>query len=449
MKKLIPLLLISLFVTSTMIQGINPAFPPPPSPPYDLPPPPENLDELLKDFDFEAMLKELEEVFGPANAEDQKPTEKPLVEPTKPGATIPAKKLTQEENFKKPVEAEKTIQKLSPDKLKAFYFYMDRFMDLLENMETNINSFNLGIAFKEDLENLKPTAKQIFIKIKIENGKLRSKRLYQKIFFLDSFTDTRKQIFETIEKLEKINKQLEEIKEQEDEEEISEILEEFTKQKDTEETKRKVKSDIKTLLEKNLNQIGNDLEKITVSTQAKAAIEEKKKKQEQKIKDAETKRKAAPSYRPSSQYGQSPWGGPSGHGGYGSSDWPGGRPPSRYSSDQPRPSTPTKGMEQKTNDKSKQEPPAGFGSTQTKKDKERTEQIKSATNESISLLKKIITIYKPDNENSLKNILKTTLLSKLASKLDVIEKAKVNSMKNKKNTSKKLVRTKTKNLYLV
>lgn len=421
MKKLISLLLISLFVSSTMIQGINPAFPPPP---YDLPPPPENIDELLKDFDFEAMLKELEEVFGPVDDKDLKPSAKPLAEPTKPGAAVPTTKLTSEENFKKPVEAEQTVQKLSPDKLKAFYFYMDKFMDLLENMEANINSFNLGIAFKEDLENLKPTAKQIFIKTKVENGRLRSKRLYQKIFFLDSFTDTRKQIFETIEKLEKINKQLEEIKEQEDEEEISEILEEFTKQKDIEKTKRELKTNIKTLLTKNLNTIGNDLEKITVSTQAKAAIEEKKKKSEQLIKDAEAKRKAAPGYRPPSQYGQqSPWSGPSGHSdGYGQSDWPGSRSPSRYSSDQSRPYAPTKGIENKAKDKSKQEPLSGFGSTQTGTEKERTEQVKNATNESISLLKKINTIYKPDNENSIKNILKTPLLSRLASKLDVIEK---------------------------
>ncbi|MBD3231186.1 hypothetical protein GF322_00835 [Candidatus Dependentiae bacterium] len=443
MKKLISILFCLFFSYTIKLQ--------PPRPPLDLPPPPENIDELLKDFDFEKMLEELEKVFGPVEDQDLKPPEKPKEKEKKIDEKeilpekFPAKKTSQKEKFidSAKSETDKPVKKLDPEKLKALYFYMDRFIELIENLESNINSFNLGIAYKEKLENLKPSAQQIFTKIKIENGKLFSRKLYPKVFFLESFKDTRKEIIESIEKLEKINPQLQKISRQQDEEEIIELLEEFEKQKDIEKLKQNLKHDINNLLTKNLNSIGKKLEKITVSAQAKEIIEEKKKKIAQKEKEAEEKRKRTMPHYPRtwSPSGPRPWSGPPDN--Y--------KPFNRYERTLPMPSRIEpfkKDFEQKRDHKPKTEDQTQpeFTTMPSSDKKNKIKKIENATNKSLELLKKIMSVYKPNNENSYKDILNTSLLSNLSEKMNEIEKLETELLQEQKKELEKMDTYKNKEL---
>ena len=313
-----------------------------------LPPPPANIEELLKDADFEKMLEELEDAIrevekeekskkdektpeAPAKKEEVKPKEevkKPEIVPKKEEIKqkVTEKKLTPEENFINPFEIttakdvkpadQKIAEKLPKEKQESFKIFMDKFTSFVENLEKEIGSFALGIGFKEDLETLKTlpkseSYKNIINKIKAAKGTIESKKFIQRNFFLPAFNPLRKQIMDSIKELENIDKEISALsptkpKKEKIEEEEEETIELLTKKaQKTKESKIPpkdwaLKFKIKKLFTDKLSKIANDMEKVTQAPTAKAQIEAKKKKREEMEKRAEEfiKKQTFPTPRP-------------------------------------------------------------------------------------------------------------------------------------------------------
>ncbi|MFH1643742.1 MAG: hypothetical protein ABIA74_01040, partial [bacterium] len=178
------------------------------------PPSPEEMEgfeEFMKNIDMDQLVKEMEDVFGPMDEkeppispETKKEAAKPAAKKEIPKKDIPKIKEDRETTFKKPMdvsegESSKTVTKLPKEKREAYQFYMNDFLRLLDSVESKIDSFELGIPFKEELEDLKLGGKKINYKeltsnIKIQNGQITSKQLYQRGFYLPSNNQTREGI---------------------------------------------------------------------------------------------------------------------------------------------------------------------------------------------------------------------------------------------------------------
>ncbi len=317
MKKTILFLLSITFFTA--INSMAPFGPIPSGGPggkFDFPPPPspEELDKILNSDEFKKALEELEEIFGEMNEDDFKPPqkiEKPKF-PEKKSDKKAEKIETLEEKFKNPAQAEEgeqLVKTLSKEKLQAFNYFMDQFENQLQALETKINNFSLGIAFKEELEDLqigpqKQNYKTITGKIKTEKGIIGSRSLYLKAFYLPSFSEMRKEIIDTVKEVTNINKQIKSV--------------ENINEEDQGDKQRKIRPKVKKLFTQKLAQIGDDLKKVATCTQAKAEIERKKQEKEKLGKEAAAKR-AKLSKKPYKSFGRggarpfgAPYGGPSG-----------------------------------------------------------------------------------------------------------------------------------------
>jgi len=289
MKKTILFLLSITFFTA--INSMAPFGPIPSGGPggkFDFPPPPspEELDKILNSDEFKKALEELEEIFGEMNEDDFKPPqkiEKPKF-PEKKSDKKAEKIETLEEKFKNPAqveEGEQLVKTLSKEKLQAFNYFMDQFENQLQALETKINNFSLGIAFKEELEDLqigpqKQNYKTITGKIKTEKGIIGSRSLYLKAFYLPSFSEMRKEIIDTVKEVTNINKQIKSV--------------ENINEEDQGDKQRKIRPKVKKLFTQKLAQIGDDLKKVATCTQAKAEIERKKQEKEKLGKEAAAKR---------------------------------------------------------------------------------------------------------------------------------------------------------------
>ena len=442
--KIFILCIFTLFSFSTILHSMAKA------PSNFLPAPPANMDDILGDMDLDAMLEELEEIFGKMDDDDFKPSKKPVTpikppekkaEPAKidtaPGKKNdkkPAKKLTLEEEFINPLEAK---TKLPTNKLKAFYYYMDNLVNSATKLELAINSFQLGIVFKEELEDIKTAKKENYrdtwSKIKLEDGQIKSKKIYVKAFFMPTFTQLRKNIVKAVKELENTNKEVEKFKKSSEEKEEEEI--EFLRQlaqdkkviKKDDRKLTNLKSKIKNLYTQNLKKIADELEKVTTCVEAKNEIAQKVKKREELAKAGLKGKRppVKPFYRPP-YTGGAPWGGgPYGPSGTSPSSWyGGGRQPSRFGPSFPatdrkpgQPLKPGDSISEPSKTDSK-----GFAGEADKKNLIPT--IVNSTNKNIKLLREVLNIYKQDDEKTYDTILGTNKLSTIVSNYAKINAAR-------------------------
>ncbi|MFC1894592.1 hypothetical protein ACFLYH_01445, partial [Candidatus Dependentiae bacterium] len=323
-------------------------------------------------------------------------------------------------------------------KIQAFYHYVDKFLNSVENLDKKINSFSVGISLKEDLENKKPSFKQTVTDIKVELKNIKSKKLYMKFFFLPTYNNSRKKIVDSLKGLQIINKQIEEFQsDEEEQEENIKYLKKLAAKKDIQNKsplQKEIKNKIQNILEKNLFPIAQDLKKITASTSVKARIEKKRKKKEeqerQSAQKARQSRGRRRSYQPSSSsYGESPWSDSSRSSEYGSRDsW---SPSSRkgYSTRDSRPSRFSKAPQDSykqlsSTDKSSKDDKNKDSIITTGKTPKEYKKVLSLTNTAVKILEKIKKLYKQDDQSSYDQTINSKLLSKLEKNLTQINENK-------------------------
>ncbi len=256
-------------------------------------PEPEGFEEFMKNVDMDQLLKDMEDVFGPIDEKSKTKTkETPKIPVKKTIPSPPVKKEGLETSFKKPFEVSKgessqKIKKLSKEKREAFLFYMNDFLKKLDLLENKIDSFDLGIPFKEELEDLKlggkrENYKNLINNIRIQYGRIKSKQLFQRAFYLSSNTQVRENIIKAIKKLKNIEPEIATIKRDDD------LLKPQTIKKNNQ-----LKKDITQFFSITLPSISEKLSKVTDTEKIKREIEEKKKKREQVIKTAQRKQTQA------------------------------------------------------------------------------------------------------------------------------------------------------------
>ena len=458
--------LLSLF----FISKISPTNHMPITPFPSFPPPPENIEEIMKSEEFQKMVKELEEVFGSIKEEDikkeKKELEKPKAKKKKPkkkakknkikkDKTKEEKKFTIKDNFlnpAKPEKGKKIVDKLPKEKLQAYDFFMNNLVTKIDTLEKKIDNFYFGIKFKEKVETLKKPLKKISNTIKTAKGTIDSKKLYRKVFFLPIFNEVRKNIINAIEKIEDIENSLkpateeeltpEEIREKEEIEKLQAMAKKDTKEKKNKKY-NKLKKDIKKLFEQNLSKISEELEKITKSTQVTEIIKKKEKKRKREIEEA---KRRGEKYIPPHHYPhfESPFNG-------GGPWWPGPRDNKGVSDRYRRTSSPyspairEKGIEGK---KVETKPISETADEKEKsrimaKDKKNTFTIvKNLSQEILDAINEVLKIYKADDENSYQKIANTQLLSKISKNLDLIESKESELHEKQKDRLKKEISSK-------
>jgi hypothetical protein len=418
-----------------------------------LPPPPtaEEIEEVMKSPEFQKMMKELEKVFEEIDDEDDlTPTKKEVIKPPKIGKIKPLpetktteKPKTKKENFLEnaiPQDIKdasgKIVKKLSKEKIESFNYYINKFIRTIVNIEKKVNSFALGIAFKELLE------QQGFFedinKIVISVNLIKSKRLYQKIFFLPVNNELRKSILIALDSSKKLlkeisNQAIEDAKEKETIDFLKKAAEsKVIKKTDLKKIKLSpIQEKIQSLFKSNIKPISVKIGTVAINVQAKEEIEKKKKTREELEKKIAEQQRRSPQYRqdsryPSysgSKYGTPGWGsygqkggaysGPSrGYGGY----YNGASP---YSAYKPKKEDKTKN----TTDSSKPKKSSGQSPSRQIPEKtvEQLNRIKSLIKENTELLNKIKAKYNPnEEEKSFKEIYKSKDLQKIAKNFDEI-----------------------------
>ncbi|MBD3273589.1 hypothetical protein GF385_04550, partial [Candidatus Dependentiae bacterium] len=430
LKKIIFIFISTLFIKNVSCMNF----------PYDkgkLPPPPspEEIEEIMKSPEFKQMMGELEKIFEETDEEEE--SDEKIPKKAKPSLdktsditkkTKPIKPETRKNQFLKPVE-EKTkkdelIKKLPPKKIEAFYYYINKFKKSIENIEKNINSFALGIAFKEYMENKKfnSTVNSIIISI----NQIKSKKLYLKIFFLPSNTNLRKDIIDALKISRKLERKILDKKDTEKKEkETVEFIKKMAKSsKDISKLKlNPLQKKLQKFLNTNLKEISEKITKIAISAQAKEEIEKKKKYRKKLAKDALKKQK----YRSSrSPYYNTPY--------YGTPTWPTyGRKQKSYSGPKNWRNYPgaynpkiSKPAEKKTSikpDKTTKDKTRDRGRL-SDKTVQKLNLIKNLSKDIQDSLKQVKEKYNPGNEEkSFDSIYKSKLLSKITNDLEKIKKA--------------------------
>ncbi len=410
-----------------------------------MPPPPsaEEIEEIMKSPEFTKMMEELEEIFKDEDVDESKPQlpEKPkekIQEKTKPTAKskVPSKPKSIEQNFleasKPPTEKgdkDKLVKKLSEEKLEAFDYFINRFTKSLDNIEKKINSFKLGIAFKEYMENL--GLNKSLNEINVAINQIRSKKLYKRIFFLPVNTELREEIIASLKVSEKLEKKIQKKLSEENEKETIDFLQQIasTEKKATVIQLNPLQKKLENLLNINLKNIDKKITTVALCTQAKEEIEKKIKLREKLEKDLLQKQKYDARRRPSSyrqpyssgqswpSYGSTKRGSYSGPGNWRNNYSRRGYTPRRY-----RPTTKSTSpkVTAKGTDKSS-------GGTRKLSGKliETQNIIKNISAENIKSLKKIEKKYDAKNElKSFERIYKSKLLQKIAGNLEEIERKK-------------------------
>lgn len=413
-----------------------------------LPPPPsaEDIEEIMKSPEFQKMMEELEKIFEEEDNElniPQQPTPNTSIkEPLPQINPLPLEKpKSREENFIEPVSSTsekdkygKTIPKLSAQKIEAFNYFINKFTQKLDILEKKINSFEFGIAFKEYMED-----KGFFKSLNEINraiNQIRSKRLYQKVFFLPINTELRTFIITTLRDIKKLQSEINTFKD----DGSAEIETINFLQKITAGTDQIIKIKLSPLQKKLESLYSNNLEKIdklitsvTVNTQVKEEIDKKIKSREKLEQDAKQKQKQL------SKFSKSPYGSSYGYSGYGrNSGWQptysGGKKsysgpsnPQNYYSPGYSPAKPLIRQQQteidnKPSDKKISAAPAKAIS---EKNQEKINNIKALSEGCIILLSQIKSKFNPkEEESSLNEIYKSKLLTQLDNKYEQLEKEK-------------------------
>ncbi|MBU4269900.1 hypothetical protein L6269_02000, partial [Candidatus Dependentiae bacterium] len=444
------LLLITLFLNLTYLIAMQSptATPPMPSP--------EEIEKIMDSPEFKQMMEELDKIFGEEEEEDidtkedKKTPEKVLDKKTEPEAKItPEKPKTIEESFKLPAKSEKEsddkiVKKLDAQKVKAFNYYMEQLTHILGIIERKINSFDLGIAFKEEMDQtrINKTLNQINIYINF----IKSKQLYLKIFYLSMFTMLRELILSTIKELKKLEPDLNnpDLVEKSFNSDF-EYLQKLAKKSDNNIESNKIKFNnlqkkIESIFKKELKEIEQKLLLITQNSQIKDELNKKIEKRKQLQKEAERKKDSKGSfsgYQPSYRPGYSGYPSYSGQSSrprsYDSSGYGSGYSPSSYGSsrglssdyskkdrdsDSAKPSSDTS----KISDNKKDSTPK----VAVKGDKlqEKYNIIKNLTDKSLKLINDIKNKFGNGNIENIKDIYDSKLLSQLDKNISEIEKNK-------------------------
>ena len=443
--------LISIFLNINIFTQMPDATKTPPLPS------PEEIEKIMDSPEFKQMMDELDKIFG---EEEEEETEKEEIKPKEAIKEIvpqitpeqkkqPEKVKSLEENFAQPAKSEKDsndkiVKKLDSEKVKAFHYYIDQFVRLLGIVERKINSFDLGIAFKEEMDQLRinKSLNQINIFINF----IKSKKLYLKVFYLPTFTELRKKILNTIKELKKIEPQISdpdliEKSENSDFEYLKILANKDKKQKESK--FNKLQKQIESLFKDELKEIEQKLSMVVKNSQINDEIKKKIEKRTQQQKDAERKKDSSKGWGSSSGYQPSYKSGYPSYPGYsskssrpssyGSSGYPSSYSSPSYGSSRPlspetskkdrnlkdtgTTSTPSKGSDGKK--KPKTIVPAKGDKLQTK-----LNSLKSLTDNSIKLISEIISKYADGNIEHIKDIYDSKNLSKLNQNLNEIEKVK-------------------------
>ncbi|MFH1461418.1 MAG: hypothetical protein ABIF12_00510 [bacterium] len=415
-----------------------------------LPPPPsaEEIEEIMKSPEFQKMMEELEKIFEEEDTElptPQQPAPKTIKKETPPETKpiISEKPKSKMDNFLEPVKStsekdksEKIISKLTAEKIEAFNYFINKFTKGLDTIEKKINSFEFGIAFKEHMEN-KGFFKSIN-KINLAINQIRSKRLYQKIFFLPINTELRKEIINALKDVGKLEIEIKMSADDDSDDDSSEIetinfLQRIAANSDqiTKIELSPLQKKLENLLNNNLKSIDKLITNVAVNTQVKEEIEKKKKLREKLEKDAVQKQSAKSS---KSSYGSPYSSSGYGRGGgwqpaYGSGkktySGPGnwqkgyspGHSPTKSSAGPQKPSIDSKPSDKKT--------PATSAKAPSEKIQEKLNSIKGLSEACIKLLTQIKGLFNSaEEENSLNEIYKSPLLTQLSNKYDLLEKEK-------------------------
>ncbi len=444
------LLLITLFLNLTYLIGMqSPATTPPM-------PSPEEIEKIMESPEFKQMMEELDKIFGEEEEEeedidkkeDKKTPEKELDKKTEPESKkLPEKPKTIEESFKLPAKSDKEaddkiVKKLDAQKVKAFNYYMEQLTHFLGIIERKINSFDLGIAFKEEMDQtrINKTLNQINICINF----IKSKKLYLKIFYLPMFTKLRELILSTIKELKKLEPDLNnpDLVEKSFNSDF-EYLQKLAKKSDKESNKIKfnnLQKKIESIFKKELKEIEQKLLLITQNSQIKDELNKKIEKRKQLQKEAERKKDSKGSfsgYQPS--YRQHYSGYPSYSGqssrprSYDSSGYGSGYSPSSYSSSRGLSSDYSK----KDRDSDSSKPSYDSSKiSDTKKDstpkvavkgdklQAKYNIIKNLTDKSSKLINDIKNKFGNGNIENIKDIYDSKLLSQLDKNISEIEKNK-------------------------
>ncbi len=412
-------------------------------------PSPKEIEEIMRSDEFKQMMGELDEIFADMDEDDLKPVKKepapkpsPITKPTQDAKIKPAAitKKSMQEEFLDPIKQskdekfakDKLVTKLPSKKIEAFFYYTNRLVKALNNIELKINSFKLGPAFKEQMQEL--GLFKLFNNVEIRLSNIKSKKLYLKVFYLPMFTQLRQNILNTLKIVEKteldlVNIKLQNIKEESEKSDF-EFLQKIAKKKPTKKSRldlnlTPLQKEIKDLLKSDLKKIEAQLNSIIKSAQAKEEIEAKKKAREQAeaaaAKEKPIGRRYPPRYRP----GYPPYRpGP----GYGSGDYQRRRPgPSPYprtgQPSQPKPDSstisPPKTQEPISTDRADSARPID------EKTAEKIAKLNNLGQEVIKLTEEIKTKYKIGNNNNLEDVYNSKLLSKLNSKLEELDKVRI------------------------
>lgn len=402
-----------------------------------VPTPPPGFDEFMQNVDMDQILKDMEDIFGQI---DEKETSKTPAKKTqasqqgkKPASTPQTKKPQEdkETTFKKPFEIKngespQMVKKLPKEKREAFQFYMNDFLKKLGLIENKIDSFELGIPFKEELEDLKlgnrkENYKNLINNIRIQHGRVKSKQLYQRGFYLEKHNEVRENIIKALKKLKTLEKEISQVNQSED------LLDTKSLKK-----QRGLKKDIKQFFTITLPSISEKLTLTTDTEDIKKEIESKKKKREQTIQQAKRKQdreaRAAKRRRPfdagRGRNRTSPWR-------TGGIDdflppWqkgrarPRGYSPHREPTKYPKTDTKFKDTTGRDTEREKDDDKKGFSAT-GKKNKEITNIIGLKKQIAVILKENIIELLKKDN-NALQNILtEKNNLSEAAQSLKLIK----------------------------
>ncbi|KKP24763.1 MAG: hypothetical protein SZ59_C0001G0081 [candidate division TM6 bacterium GW2011_GWF2_28_16] len=442
----------------------EPQIPGPQSQDKDMPPipSPEEIENIMKDPEFMQMMKELEEIFRESE-DDNKPVEKvePKIEPksiekdTKIGeAKINAPKKSLTDNFLDPVKQDDKdkyskdtlIKKLPKEKVEAFYYFINKLTKALNNIESKINSFNLGIAFKEQMQELGLI--KLFNQIDIAIAQLKSKKMYLKVFYLPMYTDLRQKILDTLKTVEKIEQDLLNLKPESKnaESEVSdfEYLKKIAEKKSTKKSRldlnlTPLQENLKRLLNSDLKNIKTKIDSVIKSSQVKEEIDKKIGKRKQLEKDAASKSKPGRGYSPGyPRYGSSYpdySGRGRGYDDYGSrSRYPGSgysQPYKPTPKDEPSKIEPERTKEPEKKDKN-------LSSKYDDKTQKKLAKINTLGEESLKLIHDIKTLYKDGTFQDIDKVYKSEKLSQLNDKIIEINNTKKDlNIKTKTNDNKK------------
>jgi hypothetical protein len=205
-----------------------------------------NFDDFFKEFNFSNFQKDMEDM---EKIESQK--EKKQVHPstTKNGveekhstlSTEISKKISKEPietdskklfldpiNAKQENDSQKDSHSLPSKKTAAYQRYMKSFLDVLKNIEITIDSSK---KFSPQFEKEFIKLKRAIDKITVVHGTLSDKEFYLKAFFSSQFNNLRKKIFDILEQLKNIEKEIDIQDEEKAEENIEKELKHQTKKK--------------------------------------------------------------------------------------------------------------------------------------------------------------------------------------------------------------------------